>query len=326
METKTLQTFGRDGKLLETIVPNLRSYTSRSGAEGVAYFVGKEFVVKYFERVGLEFSTFDNYCNEIQSFADGGLACPKIYSWATSPICAEDNVYRFYILQEQVPGEELLPNSIRDIEPRCLTFCSKREFVEATENIAKNKVLYAKLLDEFASVVFERNKQLASLSKEEIERFMHSYFEINRNSVFSSPDLHPGNVLFDGKTMTIIDEVMACRQPNKWLDYQGNFKEHQFKVQSFYDLLYLFSSNRYVQVYIDRFEQETGQRVDRSVLRKAEETQKVFGQFMQSWVGSGMKLMIPEKLTDLDIDLLYGQIGDLMDEKSAKRVLTELQR
>lgn len=326
METKNLQTIGGNGKLLEKIVPNLKSYTSRSGAEGVAFFVGKEFVVKYFERVGLEFQTFDDYCNEIQMFGNEGIACPKVYSWAISPICEEDKVYRFYILQEQIAGEELLPNSISDIESRCLSFCSRREFLDAIDNIAQNKNLYARLVEEYSRVVLERNEQLLTLSKDEIERFFHTYLTINKNSVFSSPDLHPGNILFDGNHMTMIDEVMAYRGRNKWLDYNGNFKEHQFKVQSFYDLLYLFTTNRYMQVYAGRYKQETGQNIDASILKMIEENKKVFGQFMQGWVSTGMDMFIPKQLTQFDIDYLFGQVQDLMDESSAKKVLTQLEK
>jgi len=326
METKDLKVLYGDDSLIRPMVANRRSFPSKRGAEGVAYFVGQEFVMKYFERINMPYHTFDNYAFELKKFADGGLSVPKIYSWAMSPINVEDGVYRYYILQERVAGEDLLPYSLNDVESRCMKFCSRKEFDGAIENIAENKALYNKMLNEFVSLMLERNKELASLSKEEIARFINTYFEINRKSVFSSPDLHPGNVLFDGNHMVLIDETMTFSSPNKWLDYEGKFKERHFKVETFYDLLYLFTCNRHIQSYLGCYEQETGEKVDRKILTDAKENKKVFGQFMKLWVSEGMKMFIPSEMTSLDIEMLYRQVDDLVDEKSARDILQQLQK
>ena len=168
METKSLKIVGERGEVLNAFIPKLKSFQSKRGAEGIAYFVGNEYIIKYFERVGLKYDLFNNYCQEIKSFGDDGYAYPKVYSWATSPIVVEDNVFRFYILEEQIAGNELYPHAIENIQKKCSVFCSKREFERAIQEENKNTALYEKILEVYFKAYIEQNKQLAEISKDEI--------------------------------------------------------------------------------------------------------------------------------------------------------------
>lgn len=313
-------------KYLNDLIPELKAYPVKSGAEGSAYFIGKEFVVKYFERVNFEFKEFDNYCNEIQRFGDGGFACPKIYSWARVPICEADKVYRCYILQEQVPGDVIFPYSIEEIAPRVKTLYSRDEFMNAISCISVNKSLYTDLLKEYSKTVLEKSEKLESLSRDEIRKFIETYIHINKNSVFSSPDLHEGNVLTDGNRITLIDECMVHVNPNRWLDHEGNFKNKQFKYKTLSDLIYLFSSVRNVQSEIDRFERINGEKADANIKENWRKNKKVLGEFMQVWAKECKNLLVYDNLNESEIESIFWFLEYIVNAKSEQNIIAEFSR
>lgn len=313
-------------KYLNNLIPDLKAYPVKSGAEGSAYFVDKEFVVKYFERVNLEFKEFDNYCNEIQRFGDGGFACPKIYSWARVPICEVDKVYRCYILQEQVPGDVIFPYSINEIEPRVKKFCSKDEFMNAISSISENKSLYTALLNEYSKMVLKKSERLESLSRDEIRKFIETYIHINKNSVFSLPDMHVGNVLTDGNKITLIDECMVHVNPNRWLDCEGNFRNKYFKYKTLSDLIYLFSSVRNVQSEIDKFQRLTKEKVDADISKNWRKNKKVLGEFMQVWAKECKNLLVYDNLNEAEIESVFWSLEYIVNKKSEQNIIAEFSR
>ena len=325
MELKHLKITGENGEILEAVAPKLKSFQSRSGAEGIAFFVGKEFIVKYFERVGLKYELFDNYCKEIKSFGDAGYSYPKVYSWATSPICVEDNVYRYYILEEQISGKELYPHSLFNVEKQCSVFCSKREFDAAIDDAHKHKALYEKIMEAYIKEYIEQNKQLVDISREEVLRFVESYFSINRNAKYVTPDMHPGNVIFDGSKLTMIDGTM-CEQKNKWLGYNGDFKEKKYKLDSFFDIMALLSSNKHVSFYLENYMRHVGIDPSRELLKLGETNKKYATEVVKKFVKETKKYVEPFPMTELDLYYLYGQVDTALTQKGQKDIWKELER
>ena len=325
VEIKDIKIAGKKGELLEAYIPKLKSFQSRRGAEGVAFFVGNEYIVKYFERVGLKYSLFDNYCKEIQSFGDSGLAYPKVYSWATSPICVEDEVFRFYILEEQVAGKELYPHALYGVFGGCKTFCSKREFEQAIEMAEQHKQLYSKILEIYIKEYIEQNKALSNISNDEIFRFVQSYFTINRTAQFTTPDLHPGNVIFDGSKLTMIDGTM-CEQKNKWTSYDGQFREKKYKLDSFFDLMALLSSNKHIGYYLENYQRETGEQPSRCLLMLGEENKKHTTEVVKKFVKAIKEFIGEFPMTELDKYYLFGQVDDALTAKGQKDVWAQLEK
>lgn len=325
MEIKELKIVGDKGEVLKAAVPKLKSFHSRSGAEGIAFFVGKEYIIKYFERVGLKYDLFNNYCAEIKSFGDAGFNYPKVYSWATSPICVEDNVFRFYILEEQISGKELYPHSLFNVEKQCTTFCSKKEFDAAIENAHKHKSLYEKIMEEYIRQYIAQNKQLAEISREEVLRFVQSYFAINRDAKYVIPDMHPGNVIFDGTKLTMIDGTM-CEQKNKWLGFNGDFKEKKYKLDSFFDIMALLSSNKHVSFYLENYMRHVGIDPTKELLKLGETNKKYATEVVKKFVKETQKHVAPFPMTELDLYYLFGQVDTALTAKGQKDVWRELER
>ena len=90
-------------RMLFDLVPHLSEYKSISGGEGAAYFIDQNFVVKEYakdfpSRDEKEFDrVFEDYCREIQGFAQEGYSVPKIYAWLKVP---NTNKAAYYMGQE----------------------------------------------------------------------------------------------------------------------------------------------------------------------------------------------------------------------------------
>lgn len=314
-----------DEKLLR-LIPNLKAYPSGSGYEGIAYFIDKKFVVKFFERMNVEYGLFDNYCSEIQHFADEGFSCPKIYSWAKIPISDEHNIYKYYILEERIPGEDLLPYSIDCMEEKSKVFCSRNEFLDALKNIKENKSLYLKIMKEYSDTVLRRSEQLESLSKDEIRKFINSYIQINKNSVFSEPDMHVGNILFDGESLTLIDQIMVHRNKYKWLDHNGEFMDFRFKRENLVNLICLFTCVSNVKHSMESYERETGEKVDESIFNNEELNRKIFGEFMQKWTSECKELLVFDKIDKYGVDSIFNRITNIIDEESMQKITSNFEK
>lgn len=314
-------------KVLSDLMPSLKTYPYKRGSEGMAYFIDNDFVIKYFEMVDLPYRAFDNYCNEIQRFGDAGLACPKVYSWARVPIFEDDGkAHRYYILEEQVQGEGLYPYDIEDLYPKMNLSMSKGEFLGKIKKIKDNQELYIELLNEYSKTILERSGQLEALSTDEIRRFIESYIQINKNSIFSVPDLHVGNVLFDGEKLTLIDNTMIQENLLKWRDKNGNFKERSFQWQTLSELLYLFSCVRHYQYAMTHYERETGEKLDNKFNLADLKNRKIFGSFMQKWAKECKNLLVYDHLGEAEIESIIWSIKTIVDSKSEKNIITEFSK
>ncbi len=315
MEENDIIIQGSGAKILENLIPTIKTYPSKSGNEGTAYFVGKEFVVKYFERIGLEYSLFSAYSEELKSYNDNGLAYPKIYSWARIPICAKDGVFRYYILQEQVQGETLYSYSFKDIQPKCETFCSREEFNNALSDIEAHKHLYLRILEEMIISYIDKNQRLQGVSNTETFKFIESYFKRNKTAKFNNPDLHPENVIFDGEHLTHIDGSLCKRNTDMWIDYEGNFNEKRMLEASFYDIIDLFACNAYIRTYLNQYKQKVT--TTKTYIEKMiEENERIMGSTMFYWVSACKELSSGVKFNEYDIAHLVGGLEKFVDHSS----------
>lgn len=222
MKDKTESVFDYSQYLLNNIA-NLKSFPSFAGSEGVAYFVNDDFVIKEYINVDnweLFDDIFDNYCKEMQAFANKGLSLSKIYAWTRmvnfnyyTGKCK--NKYRYFILEERVQGRELYFGEVGDAFALVKDLCSKEEF----KSIIKDSYLggfrdsQLTLVDEILKRYFEdyvkMNEMLESMPEKDRVNFLTDAHEMYNVGKFLYPDLFPHNILVESGKLTMIDPMMA---------------------------------------------------------------------------------------------------------------------
>lgn len=195
--------------MLQELIPNLDKFSYLCGAEGRAYFIDDNFVVKQLV-ISESYDYFEIFFNEIAQFAERGLSVPKFYAWAKWDFNDfEDDKYKIvFILEERAKGKKLF-NERFDIYERVKNICSRNEFDCATIDPENHKELYTQIMYEYINDVNESLGNILSVPEKEFDRFIVSLFELYKDAKVSKPDIHPGNVFCDGKTLTIIDEYMC---------------------------------------------------------------------------------------------------------------------
>ncbi len=194
--------------LLLSIMFELDKFPKKSGQEGTAYFIDENFVVK--EMLGEDsgvfgYDGFEVYCKELVYFHKKGYAVPEIYSWAMLPkrFFEKSKFNRFYILEERIAGRSLFFNKISDAYQLCEDICSKEEYEDSL--LSKEGNLYKEMVQRYLNDYIERNEQIESMSNDNLENFILSDYKMTKKHKNGMVDLHSGNVIFDGKKMTIID-------------------------------------------------------------------------------------------------------------------------
>ena len=243
--------------LLLSAVLELDKYPSKSGQEGTAYFIDDNFVVKElitFNNPSLfsNYQNFENYCKELSEFYEKGYCIPKIYSWTMLPKeFFEDgktplSFDRYYILEERIHGKELYIDRESNIYDMCTDFCSKEEFDKAVWT--KEGLLFKKIAETYLGHFIKTNEQVASLSDANLDNFILTDYDMSKNQHYGMVDVHPGNVLFDGTKLTIIDNGFVENL------FEGA-DDSKLAPQVLNDLLYLLAANeRGFRVYGRCFE------------------------------------------------------------------------
>lgn len=326
MDFKEININSNYDEVLKGLIPQIKSFKFKRGSEGMAFFVGKEFVVKYYQRIDFNNELFKKHCEELKSYTNLDFSYPKLYSWAIVPVAEEDRIFNYYILQEQIKGSELYPHGFSGFENHCMSFCSKKEFNKAIEKVEYNKALYQKILEAISLIFRDINMQLVEMPEEEKIKFIKTFYYLKRNSEYSLTDLHAENVLFDGTNMTLIDNVICDRNKRQWMSYDGTFIEKRCQLSTVYDLLYLFSENRSLMHLISGYIEETKENPDKNILKLEKENKKYLSKFMVDWVKFCKEIVLSEKLINLDIDYLLGALNGLVEEKAYSSIENELCR
>lgn len=227
---------------LLSLVPKLRRFPSKSGGEGTAYFVDDKFVVKEMQYKFDEniFSfVFNDFCAEMQKFANQGYSVPKIYSWLQIPNEKNlwtENEYRYYILEERVPGREIYLSSVKEIYDICKHLCSKDEFEGALIN-NKSKSLLREIYKIFIKDYIDANEKVVSLSNAELEKFFDTIFIAVDDAKYCYPDLYFKNIMIDKDQINLID--LRNTSDNNLVD----MKKHVKHESVIFDLIKVMYNN-----------------------------------------------------------------------------------
>lgn len=201
-----------DSLLLRMIIgrdslPSIDTY------EGKVYFAGN-YVLKQFENYEVDIAeVFDMYCKEISGFSDKGYKVPKIY--AHKYLTDENGDSYCWLLEERIKGKTLFATKLFRFYNDLLRYGKMGPLgqidgvpvdFQAFENMRKAEPeLYRAIVKIFKRDFLQINTKLADLSEIEIEKFLMTLYNIWSEQEYSFLDCHGGNVVFDGKNLTYID-------------------------------------------------------------------------------------------------------------------------
>ncbi len=224
--------------MLKASLKNLNEFSFLSGAEGRVYFVDDNFVIKVYN-MGTETKYFNEFCTEIKGFADRGYNVPKIYAWTTEKYDKYNS--NLYVLEERIKGKNIFMQNIAQIYANCKNFCSKDEFAATVLERDNNAELFSYILREYLKEYINVNEQLLALPEEEVEKFILSEYKMGTKAHYSWIDVHPKNVMFDGKKLTHID--------NKYMTYPFTLPAAFVKSTVLVDMYTLFYPNGDLKKY-----------------------------------------------------------------------------
>ena len=193
---------------LLSLIPNLEQYQSKHGSEGRAYFIDDKFVVKEILNVYDEsnFSgLFEDYCEELQSFADQCYKTAKIYSCVKIPNTKNTRGgYIYYILEEYMPGRQLYFEYLSETYELCKHLCSKEEFTNKICNqflTPLSKEIYKIFVNDYVQI----NEMIESMNENEIEKFLMTIFDSAKDKIFIYPDIYNNNLIVNSDNINLID-------------------------------------------------------------------------------------------------------------------------
>ena len=213
--------FTDEDLLLYEAINHIDEFPSKGGGEGKAYFIGNDLVVKrYFRKVDSEFEAiFEDYCKEMQKFAERGMNVPKIYSWAKIPNFNRkinpNHRYDYYILQDRVKGRELFYGYLEDIYPVCKKICSRSEFFDSIKNPETNRALFKEILKRYVADYIRVNEYLCSIPESQIDKFLYDIYVMCLDGKFSLPDMFPANIFLSKDKISIIDNHCEEKRQNQ---------------------------------------------------------------------------------------------------------------
>lgn len=205
-------------EMLESLIPFLGQYASKSGKEGSVYFVDDNFVVKEIvnnyrqERMAL---FFDCYIKEQQKFADGGCLIPRVYS---SKIIKSQNAdgsprFSFYILEDKFPGNDIFvrisDNFYNDFYR---SFSVKNSGVKLDEK-EMNFETMRKYIDNF----IVQNNFLMGLSDDKFDDIVKTVYKMLKDGKYSLPDVHVGNLLVNKDGFNLVDNYVLDKSSKPYL-------------------------------------------------------------------------------------------------------------
>ena len=207
--------------VLFDIIKNLDKYAFHEGNEGRAYFIDEKYIVKEYRRsisvdAPIFDGLFDEYCQELNRFAEMGYSVPKIYSWLKVPnierkkdlYSGEDLPYRYYVLQERVPGRWMYYDidEFKEIYALCNDICSHDDLLRIMADSSYGETsLRVEILRKYISDFVMMNEMIESMPSDEFEKFIVSVYNMKRNGQYSHPDMYRKNVLVDESNISLID-------------------------------------------------------------------------------------------------------------------------
>lgn len=190
-------------KIIQDFLPYERQSMYLSGSEGMAFFVGDDYVIKKYPQLSwVDVEGLYYYYDEILKFHNAGINLPKFYQYFVDPD------HSFYILQERIKGESLRVDFLEFDYPMFAKLCSRKEYDEILEDPSKNILLFSEIVMIYAHKFVEISKMLEGVSDKELEKFVLSVFYMYENAHYSRPDCHSTNVFLTDKGMYHIDNYM----------------------------------------------------------------------------------------------------------------------
>lgn len=320
MEQKNFETKEQERayyvSMLQELIPNLDKFSFLRGSEGKAYFIDENFVVKkLYSDEPVEH--FQKFFDEMSDFAEKGLSIPKFYAWKQEENDPNLIGNLYYILEERAKGFELF-NEYDEIYSRISDKISFKDYKTAINYPYKNPKLYTQIMYEYINDVNERLGNILSVPEKEFDRFIVSLFKLYKDAKVSMPDIHPGNVFCDGKTLTIIDQYMCdSKGVNDGVFHttketvMEKLLEDIFKM---FDVLYVFA-------YMKEFDVEIKDKVKQA---KQDVLKRAFGT-IKKFVKKSQKLLDYEKgwkYSDYFSEA-EGFLGDELGEVLAKELERE---
>lgn len=298
-------------KLLQELIPNLDKYSYLSGTEGNVYFVHDDYVVKEYYNSLFSIEFFNEYCKEIQSFEEQGLSVPKIYAWDN--ITTKSGRRIFYILEERVKGKTLF-NEMSEIYPKVQHLCSTDEFNNTIFNCNQNPKLFAEIVIAYLSDINDTAKNLLNMEENKLTAFINTLYHLYTDSKNSYPDIHENNIIFDGKSLTIIDQTPLKRSPLEKKSTTLNQISHHV-LYDIFEIFEKFSAIQYTKI-LDITLKPKFEKVKQETLNNAKSVITKFCKHYQKY--------LPENI--FTFDDYYGGISYIFDNKLAKKLAEELEK
>lgn len=209
--------FSKEDLMMYDAISKLDTFPYSSGGEGDAYFVSDDLVLKrYYKKVDKEFDLiFEDYCLEMQKFANLGFAVPKIYAWTKIPNYNRkvnpENRYDYYVLEERMKGRQLFYGFLEDLYPVCKQLCEKEDFLLAINHPEDDRLLFNEILTAYVKDFQMVNDYLCSMPEAQIDKFLSDAYAMCVDGRFSMPDMFPANIIFNKKGISIIDNTLENR-------------------------------------------------------------------------------------------------------------------
>lgn len=241
-------------QMLLGIIDNLSNYPFKQGGEGFAYFIDDNYVLKQFiiESGDLREFMFENYfnqyCKEIQHFANLGYDIPKIYAWASLPTTnsainfaylkkrgwqSADERYpsvSYYILQQRAAGRELFCSDLDSEYTNFGKTLSEDEYgiiINRKHDSKEFKSIFTDYINDFKFM----NLVTQSLPQEVIDKIVTDAYNIYLHGQYSTPDIYACNMFINLSKLMLIDQNFKLRTHadfNQRRQLGGNNMLHSF--------------------------------------------------------------------------------------------------
>lgn len=303
--------------LLLSAVFDLGTFPKKSGQEGTAYFVGDDFVIK--EIMGdqesfYNYQNFEKYCKELCDYHAQGLDVPAIYSWTMLPktMFEKSRFDRYYILQERIKGRDMFAHGIGYSFDDCKGFCSKKEFDAAM--LSREGELYKKIVLTYLGNCLMMNEQLEALPESVIENFIMSDYQMMKTSEYGAIDMHSGNVLFDGKKLTVID--------NGFMEnFFARFQDEKLRQIVMKDMLRILSGNLHSLAFACMVKKKVPESMEYYQKQKVSSKRVV-----KRFVSATNRLLSPVFQNDFEYKNACDFIRNVVDGEDEKEIVAMLQK
>lgn len=273
--SEVIKSTGYDEMLLN-LIPKLDGYKSISGADGTAYMIDDKFVVKKITRSRthkLFDKIFENYFEEMKTYAEKGYNVPKFYAWVKLENKDFESElfsmpYDYYILEERLPGRELyLSNRIKDLYQCFESVCSAENFEKVLLSPSKYETLIKEIVQIYVKDFININTRIESMSDADLEKFVVSIYKMFEEGKYNIPDVYASNVLLSEKNqLGIIDNFCIDRE-------KEYYEEKNYSSEEFVSLmmLELLTANIYMKEnYHVEFERKKSNSELESLIRENE--------------------------------------------------------